>query len=67
LTTTIFITVQIKKRWKLFHPFYLDMLYPVGRVREANENRNHEVFSSGGQSAERIFHVGSAGLMDYLE
>ena len=43
------------------------MLDSVGRVLETDEDRDHEVFASGGQGAERIFHVCSAGLVDYLE
>ena len=56
-----------KKGWKLFHPFYLQMLDSVGRVLETDEDRDHEVLAAGGQCAERIFHVGTAGLVDYFE
>ena len=43
------------------------MLDSVGRVLETDEDRDHEVLASGCQGAERIFHIGTAGLMDYLE
>ena len=43
------------------------MLYSVGRVLETDEDRNHEVFAAGGQGSKRIFHVGSTGLVHYLE
>ena len=43
------------------------MLDPIGRVLETDEYRDHEMLSSGGQGAERIFHVCSSGLVDYLE
>ena len=43
------------------------MLYLVGRVLESDEYRDHEVFSSGGQGAQRVFHVGPAGLVGYFE
>ena len=43
------------------------MLNSVGRVLETDEDRDHEVLAAGGQCAERIFHVGTAGLVDYFE
>ena len=43
------------------------MLDSVGRVLETDEDCDHEVLAAGGQCAERIFHVGTAGLVDYLE
>ena len=43
------------------------MLDSVGRVLETDEDRDHEVFTAGRQCAERIFHIGSTCLMDYLE
>ena len=43
------------------------MLNPIGRVLETDENRDHEVFATGIQSSKRIFHVGSTGLVHYLE
>ena len=43
------------------------MLYSVGRVLETDEDRDHEVFAAGGQGSKRIFHVGSSGLVHYLE
>lgn len=43
------------------------MLYSVGRVLETDEDRDHIVFAASGQGAKRVLHVGSAGLVDYLE
>ena len=43
------------------------MLDPIGRVLETDEYRDHEMFSSGGQGAECIFHVCTPGFVDYLE
>ena len=43
------------------------MLDPIGRVLEADENRDHKVFATGGQGAECVFHVCSSRLMDYFE
>ena len=51
----------------LLHSFNFQMLYLVGRVLETDKDRDHEVFSSGGQGAQRIFHVGPACLVGYLE
>ena len=43
------------------------MLNSVGRILETDKDRDHKVFTSGGQGSECIFHVGSTSLMDYLK